>query len=257
MSLSFRLSIVSSVLALGAVPTSIDGSGLQSQDLYRFRSVGEVEVSPDGRHIAYAVTMNDRPGRPYTQIWIMDLVTQRSARIGTEKEATSHPRWSPDGKLIAFMGGQEEKPGLMYAQADGSRETFLTATASTNSPLPGQGKMFTWSPDIFLPLAHAQTPTGASHALREADRLRGAYGPYRANNDLLYYHLDVRVEPAKRILNGKNVIRFAMLKPDARIQLDLVPTFNIDKIVLDGADGTMRALKYERAAGRTVYDFAG
>jgi hypothetical protein len=81
---------------------------------------------------------------------------------------------------------------------------------------------------VFLPLAHAQAPTGASRALREADRLRGAYGPYRANNDLLYYHLDVRVEPAKRILNGKNVIRFAMLKPDTRIQLDLVPTFNIE-----------------------------
>jgi roadblock/LC7 domain-containing protein len=54
MSLSFRLSIVSSVLALGAVPTSIDGSGLQSQDLYRFRSVSDVEFSPDGRRIAYA-----------------------------------------------------------------------------------------------------------------------------------------------------------------------------------------------------------
>jgi hypothetical protein len=24
----------------------------------------------------------------------------------------------------------------------------------------------------------------------EADHLRGGYGPYRANNDLLYYHLD-------------------------------------------------------------------
>jgi len=105
----------------------------------------------------------------------------------------------------------------------------------------------------FLPLAHAQPPNGASRAVTEADRLRGAYGPYRANNDLLYYHLDVRVDPAKRLLTGKNVIRFAMLKPDTRIQLDLVPTFNIDKIVLDEADGTTRALRYERAAGRTVY----
>jgi hypothetical protein len=25
--------------------------------------------------------------------------------------------------------------------------------------------------------------------------LRGAYGPYRENNDLVYYHLDVRVDP--------------------------------------------------------------
>jgi aminopeptidase N len=104
-----------------------------------------------------------------------------------------------------------------------------------------------------LPLTHAQAAAGASPAVSEADRLRGAYGPYRANNDLLYYHLEVRVDPAQRMLSGKNVIRFAMLKPDTRIQLDLVPTFNIDKIVLDEAGGITRALKYERAAGRTVY----
>jgi aminopeptidase N len=104
-----------------------------------------------------------------------------------------------------------------------------------------------------LPWAHAQAPTSTSHEVSEADRLRGAYGPYRANNDLLYYHLDVRVDPAQRMLSGKNVIRFKMLKPDMRIQLDLVPTFNIDKIVLDQTDGTTRVLKYERAAGRTVY----
>ena len=39
-----------------------------------------------------------------------------------------------------------------------------------------------------LPLL-AQAPT-------KADLLRGAYGRYRANNDLLSYHLDVRVDPA-------------------------------------------------------------
>ena len=104
----------------------------------------------------------------------------------------------------------------------------------------------------FLSLAHGQD-SPASHVVSEADRLRGAYGPYRANNDLLYYHLDVRVDPAQRMLSGKNVIRFAMLKPDSRIQLDLVPAFNIDKIVLDEAGGATRALKFERAAGRTVY----
>jgi aminopeptidase N len=101
--------------------------------------------------------------------------------------------------------------------------------------------------------ASVQAATTTANAVSEADRLRGTYGPYRANNDLLYYHLDVRVDPTQKTLSGKNVIRFAMLKADTRIQLDLVPTFNIDKIVLDEADGKTRPLKYERAAGRTVY----
>ena len=51
-----------------------------------------------------------------------------------------------------------------------------------------------------------------------ARRLRPTY---RANNDLLYYHLDVRVDPDKQILSGKNSIRFKMLKDGSRIQLDL------------------------------------
>ena len=54
-----------------------------------------------------------------------------------------------------------------------------------------------------------------------ANLLRGEYGPYRANNDLLYYHLDVRVDPVKQTISGKNTIRFRMLKDDTRIQLDL------------------------------------
>ncbi len=55
----------------------------------------------------------------------------------------------------------------------------------------------------------------------KADVLRVHYGRYRANNDLLYYHLDVPVNPEKKLLSGKNTIRFKMLKDDNRIQLDL------------------------------------
>src|SRR5690348_15894101 len=53
------------------------------------------------------------------------------------------------------------------------------------------------------------------------DMLRGAYGAFRANNDLLYYHLDVRVDPDEKSITGKNTIRFRMQQDGTRIQLDL------------------------------------
>jgi aminopeptidase N len=90
-------------------------------------------------------------------------------------------------------------------------------------------------------------------AVSEADRLRGSYGQYRANNDLLYYHLDIRVDPEKQFISGKNSIRFKMLDAGNRIQLDLVPVFQVDKVLLDRAHAAPLALHYERAAGRTVY----
>src|SRR5512138_3880231 len=88
-------------------------------------------------------------------------------------------------------------------------------------------------------LSQAQTPQQSVSAPRinppptRGDVLRGEYGRYRANNDLLYYHLDVRVDPQKKWIAGKNTIRFKMLKDDTRIQLDLYANLSVDGIVLD------------------------
>jgi aminopeptidase N len=101
--------------------------------------------------------------------------------------------------------------------------------------------------------APATVVAEAPAVFSEADHLRGSYGPDRANNDLLYYHLDVRVDPDKQTLSGKNSIRFKMLKDGRRIQLDLVPVFQIDKILLQQPNQASLPLRFERAAGRTVY----
>jgi aminopeptidase N len=96
----------------------------------------------------------------------------------------------------------------------------------------------------------AQTPPQTLSAPTRADILRGAYGQYRANNDLLFYHLDVRVDPEKKFISGKNTIRFKMLNDDTRIQLDLHQALHVDKILLGTAE-----LKYEREFGAVFVDF--
>jgi len=82
------------------------------------------------------------------------------------------------------------------------------------------------------------------------DLLRGGYGPYRANNDLLFYRLTLRVDPVAKTISGTNVVRFRMLKDGRKIQLELTPQLTLDGITFEG-----KALKYERAAedSRTLY----
>ena len=100
-----------------------------------------------------------------------------------------------------------------------------------------------------------------SQAPTHANILRGEYGRYRANNDLLYYHLDIRVDPLKKFVSGKNTIRFKMLKDDTRIQLDLYDNLNIDKIVFTPSGGrpsgmqAAKELKYTRDSGAVFVDF--
>ncbi len=87
-------------------------------------------------------------------------------------------------------------------------------------------------------------------AQTRADILRGEYGRYRANNDLLSYRLDVRLDPEKKYLSGRNTIRFRMLADDSRIQLDLYANLQIEKITLGSTP-----LKYERELHTVFVDF--
>ncbi|MEW5982361.1 MAG: DPP IV N-terminal domain-containing protein [Acidobacteriota bacterium] len=93
-------------------------------------------------------------------------------------------------------------------------------------------------------------PPSAPREPTRADILRGAWGKHRANNDLLSYHLDVRVDPEKKHISGTNTIRFRMLSDDTRIQLDLSEALKVDRILLGAQE-----LKYERELGALFVDF--
>jgi aminopeptidase N len=102
--------------------------------------------------------------------------------------------------------------------------------------------------------AGAQTsqrqPPSTLRAPTRTDILRGDYGRYRANNDLLFYELDVRVDPDKKSISGKNTIRFKMLKDDTRVQLELYANLAVDKILLGATP-----LKHERDYNTVYVDF--
>src|SRR5271170_4490635 len=99
------------------------------------------------------------------------------------------------------------------------------------------------------PAANATAPPAVKEPTH-ADLLRGSYGPYRANNDLLYYHLDLRVDPEKKFISGTDTIRFKMLADGTRIQLELYPNLKIEKITLGAT-----TLKYDRDGGTFYVDF--
>jgi aminopeptidase N len=127
--------------------------------------------------------------------------------------------------------------------------SFFTFLLVFPPSAPAQTSQQTPPPAGLQQAAPPQHPE-AAHVPTQADILRGAYGQYRANNDLLYYHLDIRVDPDKKTISGKNTIRFRMLSDDTRIQLDLTPSLNIDKILFGDAP-----LKYEREFGAVFIDF--
>jgi dipeptidyl aminopeptidase/acylaminoacyl peptidase len=121
--------------------------GFTTADLYRLRAVSEVSLARDGSHVAYTVVKYDRPERPYPQVWVMDLATRKTTRVGGEEVISSAPLWSPDGHWLAYLSSAGGEQALWVARADASGAVRLGRAPGSNSPLPGQGDSITWSPD--------------------------------------------------------------------------------------------------------------
>jgi aminopeptidase N len=96
-----------------------------------------------------------------------------------------------------------------------------------------------------VPLCGQEAPQAS-----RADVLRGEYGRYRANNDLLWYHLDIRVDPKEESVAGKNSIRFRMLKEDDQIQLDLYAHLELAQVLWND-----QPLEFERELNAVLVKF--
>jgi dipeptidyl aminopeptidase/acylaminoacyl peptidase len=136
------------LLLIGIASAALGQSGrFMSADLYRLRSAGDVAFSPDGAHIAYTVTNNDGPGRPYSQVHVLHVASGRTVKLAKEKDASSGPEWSPDSKWLAYSGKLGDKTGLIVSRPDGSEARWIAALEWTNHPMPDTGKRLAWSPD--------------------------------------------------------------------------------------------------------------
>ena len=133
------------ILCIAVAGHGAAAQGFQSSDLSGFRAAGSAEISPDGRKVAYTIMLRDRPGRPYTQVSVLDLATQQSVRFGGADEGSGIP--SVARRQVAGVRWRRGMRRVWVAQPDGSGATFLAPMQGTNSPILETGASVTWSPD--------------------------------------------------------------------------------------------------------------
>jgi dipeptidyl aminopeptidase/acylaminoacyl peptidase len=239
-------------------------NGFQPSDLYKFRSVGTVAFSPDGREIAYTIVYRDRPGRPYSQIWVMDMATQKSTRLGGARESTGDPLWSPDGTWIAYFGSASGHEELKIAHPDGTGTVELAPVEGTNAPLPHTGNEMTWSPD-GKQIAFISATPGPETAAATGDPMvftrylwRPTAGegvnPFNDNRRLHIFVVDLGTKQVKQLTSGDKYEHSIDWSPDGSEILFLSNRdpnsdefFHYDVFALRVADGSIRRLTASEA----------
>jgi len=95
--------------------------------LYKIKSVGDPQISPDGKRIAFTVTSyNLHEGGSNSDIYLMNADGSDLRQMTCDDGADYHPRWSPDGKTILFISTRKNGAQAWLLPADGGEARQLT-----------------------------------------------------------------------------------------------------------------------------------
>ena len=104
----------------------------------KYRPVSDVQVSPDGKRVAFVVretVMESDKSEYRTQIWLASTDGKESRQVTFADQASSRPRWSPDGKWIAFISKRGDRYANVWLLPDrGRRGVAADRRRSRTSP---------------------------------------------------------------------------------------------------------------------------
>jgi Tol biopolymer transport system component len=113
-------------------------STIAIDDLFRMKLVGDAQISPDGRKIAYVVKHLDRDKNVYVDnVYLWEAGESRQY---TASGKDSAPRWSPDGCRLAFVSSRDDK-GQIYVMSTSGGEPIRLTDVPLGAGTP------VWSPD--------------------------------------------------------------------------------------------------------------
>ncbi len=107
---------------------------LTLDDLWTFKTLGNIAVSPDGRRIAFVLHSTDKASNEFrSAIWLLSLDEQGQA-AGDARQLTSgtksdtNPAWAPDSRRLLFLSNREgEKNQLWLIDTMGGEAQKLTS----------------------------------------------------------------------------------------------------------------------------------
>lgn len=132
----------------GRAPAQSSKRPIALDDLGKLKSVGDPQISPDGKWVAFTVGTTDvEKDRRDADLWMAGWDGAQQIRLTqTPDSGESAPRWSPDGKYLAFLaarGDEEEKKKgaqIWLLNRAGGEAQKLT-------DIKGGVAEYAWSPD--------------------------------------------------------------------------------------------------------------
>ena len=161
--LTFQLSNIPTVVAA-------QKRAITFEDYIALKSVSDPQLSPDGKWVAYTVSIPSlQDNRNVSRVWVAEVATGKSRQLTGGPGSDRQPRWSPDGKTLAFVSTRDSGAQvwvLPIAGGDARKASHIADGVSDPLWLPdGSGLLVTsdikWPPSQEIDQRNGEYPTDA------------------------------------------------------------------------------------------------
>lgn len=143
--------LITFLLLLCAVSVAGAAQTFTVDEALKVRRVGDPQLAPDGRTVAFTITDIDKTAnRGTTQIYLINIDGTNLRQLTKETRSSSAPRWSPDGKRLAFVsGGQIYLMDMSASSMTGGMNNMNAAPRKVTNISSGASDPV-WSPDGMM-----------------------------------------------------------------------------------------------------------
>jgi len=217
------------------------------QDVETLRSVSTALISPDGKQVAYTLSVprtawKDEDGLPWTELHVLDVDSGASRPFVTGKSNVGRFAWMNDSQTIAYLAKRDgDKETCLYAIRTDGGESRKVASLDTSI------SAFSLSPDGREVALVANEPASKVRKAREEKGFKQQV--YEEDNAFARVWIAETQEGASaaRLLEVEGHVHQCVWSPvDARLALALAPTPLVDDEymrtqvrVVDSKDGTV------------------
>lgn len=190
-----------------------DTRGFVAEDLLSFRVLLDLDLSPDGATIVYALQSIDEKGdTTFSNLWRVAAAGGPPVQLTFGHDLDDSPRFSPDGAHLAFVSNRSGSSQLFVLSLDGGEARPVTNLRGGPGPAA-------WSPDgtrlAFSGSVVDDAPPHAPRATRRSTYKLDGSG-FIGNQPTQIFVVDVAGGEARQLTHGPSSALEPRWSPDGR-----------------------------------------